>query len=110
VLIDTGPILGSLEAAVLAHEVDGVILTIARGQPAPLAAQAVRRLSTLEARCAGVVFNRAKLQDFQCSASTVSSVPPPGPAPRTSRTTKLAQSVMGFGPLVRAVAATMPAN
>src|SRR5689334_19661933 len=42
VLIDTGPILGSLEAVSAAQEVDGVILAISRGQRPALVEHALR--------------------------------------------------------------------
>ena len=72
VIIDTGPILGSLEAAIVAQEVDGVILAISRGQHPTLVQHALRRLESVKAVLAGAVFNRAKLQDFHSSAYTSS--------------------------------------
>jgi Mrp family chromosome partitioning ATPase len=67
VLIDTGPILGSVEAAVLAPAVDGAILTIAQGQNRWLARTALQRLRSLGVRTVGFVYNRAKAIDFHSS-------------------------------------------
>jgi Mrp family chromosome partitioning ATPase/uncharacterized protein involved in exopolysaccharide biosynthesis len=106
VLIDSGPIIGSVEAAVFAPQADAVILTVARGQHRRLVQRAQRRLDTLGARIAGVVFNRAKLNDFRRSSygsSSNSSASTPGytatlPAPEAQGRYR------GFGPLVQAVA------
>src|SRR5205823_2619674 len=75
VIIDTGPILGSIEANILAHEVDGVILAVARGRERGMVRSAVRKLNSLGARPLGFVFNRAAPQDFERSPySSISSV------------------------------------
>jgi tyrosine-protein kinase Etk/Wzc len=69
VIVDTGPILGSLEAGVVSRLSDRVVLVVSRGQsPRALkaAAQQVRRLG---ATCAGLVFNRATGRDFDRSTS-----------------------------------------
>ena len=66
VLIDSGPILGSVEAAVVAQDVEGVILIVARGQQVPLVKRALAQLRAVDARVAGMVFNRAPMQrNFQ---------------------------------------------
>jgi polysaccharide biosynthesis transport protein len=70
VLIDTGPILGSLETCVVAAVADEVILVVARGQQRPLIDKAFSRLSDVGARIAGVVFNRAGKKDVEHSAYT----------------------------------------
>ena len=57
-LIDTGPVPGSLEASVVASQVDEVILTVARGEQRALAERSATHLSALGARVAGIVFNR----------------------------------------------------
>jgi capsular exopolysaccharide synthesis family protein len=64
VLIDSGPILGSVEAAVVAQDVEGVILIVARGQQVPLVRRALAQLRAVEARVAGMVFNRADAKEF----------------------------------------------
>jgi Mrp family chromosome partitioning ATPase len=67
VLVDTGPVLGSLEAAVVASEVDGVVLTVSRGADRNLAHNAIRYLATMNAQIEGIVFNRAKVEDIRRS-------------------------------------------
>ena len=72
VLIDTGPILGSLEAAMLAKEADATILVLAAGEQERLVNQAIDRLQRNGAVLAGLVFNRAQQRDvvrFSSSAS-----------------------------------------
>ena len=72
ILIDTGPILGSIEATPVAAASDGVILTVARGQQRPLVEKALAHLNSIGARVAGVVFNRAQSRDFEQSISGIS--------------------------------------
>jgi succinoglycan biosynthesis transport protein ExoP len=69
ILIDTGPIPGSLEAAVVAAAVDGVILAVSRGEQRPLAEQCIAHLNTLGARVVGIVFNRAAQKDIYASGT-----------------------------------------
>jgi capsular exopolysaccharide synthesis family protein len=111
ILVDSGPILGSLEAAVLAPEVDGVIFTISRGQQRSTVESATRRIRSLGGRVVGYVFNRAKPQDFDsspyASSSRLSSPSDDGDA--SSVLTDLETIATPFGPLVRAVAAGVPA-
>ena len=63
VLVDTGPVLGSLEASVTASQVDAVVMTVARGDRGPDLQRAMLHLRSLSARVAGLVFNRARKQD-----------------------------------------------
>ncbi len=72
VLIDTGPLMGSLEANVLATVVDRVVLTVPRGQDPRLLRAALGRLRSIGANCAGLVFNRATPTDLRSSMSTIS--------------------------------------
>jgi Mrp family chromosome partitioning ATPase len=109
ILIDTGPILGSLEAAVLAQEVDGVILTISRGQHPALVEHALRRLHAVRARIVGAVFNRAKLGDFHGSAYTSSQASSPAADDLSYEMAKVRDNFSEFGPLVRAVSVEAPA-
>jgi Mrp family chromosome partitioning ATPase len=67
VLIDTGPILGSLEAAMIAGADAGVILTISRGGDKTLARRAAEFLAKTGSRVEGIVFNRAETQDLETS-------------------------------------------
>jgi len=59
VIIDTGPLPGGLEASVVCAQADGVVLIVARGQPASAVQQSLRHLRSLNARLCGIVFNRA---------------------------------------------------
>jgi Mrp family chromosome partitioning ATPase len=112
VLIDSGPILGSVEASVLAREVDGVLFAVSQNQRRAVVERAIQRLASLDARLDGLIFNRARPEDFESSSygsssgrSTVSwksngnyiEDPPEG---------KFGQ----FGLLVQAVASTMHRN
>jgi polysaccharide biosynthesis transport protein len=72
VLIDTGPILGSIEATPVCAASDAVILTVSRGQQRPLVEKALQHLLSIGARFAGVVFNRAQTRDFERSISGMS--------------------------------------
>jgi len=102
ILIDTGPILGSVEAAVLAQEVDGVIFAITRGQQQRLVAQAMARLNSLKIRIVGLIFNRAKPEDFRRSpyGSSYRSMSVP---PTEEATKSRIDGLNAFGPLVSAV-------
>ena len=64
VLIDSGPILGSVEASVIAQDVDGVIFVVSRGQQVPLVKRALAQLRSVGARMSGMVFNRADSREF----------------------------------------------
>lgn len=80
VLIDTGPILGSIEASLVTAAADGVILTLGRGQARPQAERAMEHLSSVGATLMGVVFNRAQPGDFRkaVTSASVRSVPNQG--------------------------------
>ncbi len=99
ILIDTGPILGSIEASLVCAAADAVILTVARGQQRPMVERSLSHLQAIGAKLAGVVFNRAQAQDFERSISGVSirSVGVPG-MPRGHRSTG-----PRLGPVARAV-------
>ena len=72
IVIDTGPIMGSIEATPIAASVDGVVLTVARGQSRPLVERAIAHLRSVGAHVAGVVFNRAQHRDFEQSIGAIS--------------------------------------
>jgi succinoglycan biosynthesis transport protein ExoP len=59
VLIDTGPIPGSLEAQLAASVADGVIVVVTPGVKRPLVRKCIDRLSDIGASVAGLVYNRA---------------------------------------------------
>ena len=110
VLIDSGPILGSLEAMVIAGIADGVVLTISRQQQKPLVDRAIRQLRAANARIMGLVFNKAERRDFQRSVAATSLRSIPANA-ETGMLVKVGvTSTSGFGSLVDSVRTYLPAN
>ena len=71
VLIDTGPLLGSLEANFVCSSADAVLVIVGRGQSRTLVQRVLQNVRELNANLLGVVFNRAKDTDFR--SSTVSA-------------------------------------
>ena len=67
IIIDTGPILGSLEASVVAMAVDQVVLAVSRGEDRWLVERSIEHLRTHGAGVAGIVFNRAHHEDILTS-------------------------------------------
>lgn len=67
VLIDSGPVLGTVEAAIAAAESDGAILVVARGVNRALATEAMEYLRASGARIEGVIFNRASWVELTSS-------------------------------------------
>ncbi|MEL6796883.1 MAG: AAA family ATPase, partial [Planctomycetota bacterium] len=72
VIMDTGPVLGSLEAGLAVGLADQVLLVIPRGQPERLATAAITRLRRLGGDNIGLVFNRADTTDLKQSLSAAS--------------------------------------
>jgi capsular exopolysaccharide synthesis family protein len=119
ILIDTGPILGSIEATPVCSAADGVILTVSRGQQRPLVEKAIAHLTSIGAKFAGIVFNRAQSNDFARSISGISlrSVARQHQAAGNGRGTNghsnghsaysKADGVKAFGPVARAVATSV---
>jgi succinoglycan biosynthesis transport protein ExoP len=103
ILIDTGPILGSIEASLVCAAVDGVVLAVSRGQSRPLVEKSLNHLTGIGARLAGVVFNRAQSNDFERSISGMSmrSVAAAG---GKSSDQPVSASGDAVGPVARAVA------
>jgi uncharacterized protein involved in exopolysaccharide biosynthesis/Mrp family chromosome partitioning ATPase len=63
VIIDSGPIMGSIEAAFAVAAAKDVLLVVSRGERRPLVDEATARVEGIGARIAGVVFNRASTAD-----------------------------------------------
>ena len=83
ILVDTGPIPGSIESSVAVSQVDGVVLAVSRGEQGPLVRRASEHVRDIGGRAAGIVFNRARPR-------TISAVPIPRfpiPAFRSACTT-----------------------
>jgi Mrp family chromosome partitioning ATPase len=72
VIIDTGPILGSLEANLVSVLSDGVVLTVSRGRSPKLVSASIERLKRIGGRCSGLVFNKAAAKDLERSVSHLS--------------------------------------
>jgi succinoglycan biosynthesis transport protein ExoP len=76
VLIDTGPILGSLEAAMAAAQSDAVVLTVSRGVSQAIVKRSLDRLGEVGAYVLGMVLNRAaarEVADFAFRSGSVRS-------------------------------------
>ena len=109
VLIDTGPVPGSLEASAAVTAADGVILVVSRGEHRPLVEKSLQYLQDLGARLSGMVFNRAgdrdvnaattttRLTSFDRTGAAAPATPPEHPDSR-------------FGPVAGAVATSAPAG
>jgi len=67
VVIDTGPVLGSIEAVFATAAADDVVVVLPRGELRSVAEAALQRLQQVGVRIAGVVFNRALAPDVQQS-------------------------------------------
>ena len=89
VIVDTGPILGSIEAALVSAQADGVVLTLSRGVPQALVKRSLDRLVELEAHVVGMVLNRAASRDVAGFAFSSSGT-------RSSRRFSSPQPVLGF--------------
>lgn len=72
ILIDTGPILGSIEAGLIAPNVDGMMLVVGRNQLRPLVKRAVDHISAVGGQVVATVFNRASMQELRQSSSSMS--------------------------------------
>ncbi len=73
IIVDTGPILGSIEAAAMTSSMDQMLLIVSRGMESRLLKMATDRLRELNARSVGIVFNRATTIDFNRSFAPPSS-------------------------------------
>ena len=63
IIVDTGPLLTSIEAALVCAVSDRVILLVGRNQRLDLVQGSLARLEQVGANCAGLVFNRASESD-----------------------------------------------
>jgi Mrp family chromosome partitioning ATPase len=109
VLIDTGPVPGSIEASAVVTAADGLILVVSRGEHRPLVEKSLQYLQDLGARLSGMVFNRAGERDVEAATTTtrLTSVD------RTGRTPAAASQEhidTRFGPVAGAVATSSPAS
>jgi Mrp family chromosome partitioning ATPase len=103
VLIDTGPVPGSLEASTVASAADAVVLVVSRGEHRPMTEKSIRHLTDIGASIAGMVFNRARTQDmdFETTASRITSMNRTGRAQSMPR--QADYNDPRFGPVASAV-------
>ena len=73
VLVDTGPILGSLEASIVSTKVDGVVVAVSRGEQQTLVDKSLGHLASLGANVLGLVFNKARIVDVIRSSRPLST-------------------------------------
>lgn len=110
VLVDTGPVLGSLEAVMIGGRVDSVLMVVSRGTNRSLAVRALDRLESAGGQPMGVVFNRADSTDATyASSSSHASVTSRRSSDSivTRRPLEGTEKWKRMGPLVSAVALTM---
>lgn len=104
ILIDTGPVPGSLEASVAAAAADGVVMVVSRGDHRPLAERSLQHLRDIGATIAGMVFNRCETRDMDLATTTARlSSFDRGFRPADVRVVDGAEATK-FGPVARAVA------
>ena len=104
VLIDTGPVLGSLEASIAAAESDATVMIVSRGDNRSIAIKSLEQLRSVRADVSGVVFNHALESDMADSsyASLVSQERRPSMNTRRRKLDKARSARLG--PLGTAVA------
>ncbi|MEM6505940.1 MAG: hypothetical protein AAF711_10890 [Planctomycetota bacterium] len=106
VLIDTGPVLGSLEASIAAAESDATVLIVSRGDHRSVAARSLEQLRSVRANVAGLVFNHALESDLAHTsyASLISQERRPDISARKRKLDKTRSARLG--PLGTAVASS----
>jgi polysaccharide biosynthesis transport protein len=109
IIVDSGPLLGSIETSIIAGEANGIALVVSRGQKPQTVKQAIQRLTKLRAQVTGVIFNRATTADFNNSYSVSSSARSESSVGmdvgNESRFPEL-----NLGPLVRSVIRNLPSQ
>ncbi|MFA9479116.1 hypothetical protein ACERK3_12560 [Phycisphaerales bacterium AB-hyl4] len=110
VLVDTGPIPGSIEAAMTAAEADQVVLVVSRGVERNTLVQSLEHIQSIGTPLAGVVFNHALQRDVfrsysrsrSSQSAAVESQLPFNPHPSSHA------AASRFGPVGSAVASYAP--
>ena len=115
VLVDTGPVPGSLEASVVASQTDAVVLAVSRGEPKPLIERSITQLRAVGGKVAGVVFNRAEKRDTDAYGSSRALISGASNANPRSGTIPSAMSFTNrdaarFGPVAQAVVGCAPVS
>ena len=108
VIVDTGPVQGSLEASIVSPLADGVVFVVSRGNDRPAAERALGHLDQIGAHVVGVVFNRAAESEVRAISyaprSTETTDDGSEDRPVRERRMREPQSAARFGPIARAVA------
>ncbi|MEM8781758.1 MAG: AAA family ATPase [Planctomycetota bacterium] len=106
VLVDTGPVLGSLEASMAGAKADGTVLIVSRGDSKGVATKSLEHLQSVGARVVGVVFNHALETDLgETSYGSMVSQDRRGGAIQVDPA-----AAARFGPLGSAVATYAPSS
>jgi Mrp family chromosome partitioning ATPase len=105
ILVDTGPVLSSLQNPVIAQFTDFVILTIAQGQQQPLVERSQRMLQSVGIPVSGFVFNRASASDYRRWVGGTSYYDSVVARNRTRKALSKPKPEELFGPLANSVAA-----
>jgi len=110
VVVDTGPVPGSVETSIIAAEADNTIVVMARGDQRPRVEASFAFLRSIKASIAGFVFNRAEPQDLARSTFSASLSNRPGRASRgvSEMETVLRDRANGFDPVAKAVVHSAP--
>jgi uncharacterized protein involved in exopolysaccharide biosynthesis/Mrp family chromosome partitioning ATPase len=107
IIIDTGPILGSIEAMVVAAVADESILTVAKGEHRPVLEEAIEKLLEGQHRIAGIVLNRAETPDIRISGMSFSMSRRSGePVSALPPVTVIEHEQLTLGPVANAVASS----
>jgi len=77
ILLDTGPVPGTIETSIVATEADEVVLVVTRGGNRSHANKAIQFLESVGATISGLVFNRAAPRDVARSMTATASLAPP---------------------------------
>ena len=101
VLIDSGPLLGSLEAGLATRSADRIVLVVARGSEQRSVSAVVKRLRDGGLRHVSLVFNKARPEDIEQSVSYISmrsqSIRAADQAGSNRRTVALARTLQPAG-------------
>jgi polysaccharide biosynthesis transport protein len=76
VVVDTGPLFGSVESLPVVSAVDGVVLVVWRGRRQSRLAECIEALRQVSGRCIGVVLNHAHSSDCSRYVSSSHSTAP----------------------------------
>lgn len=101
ILIDSGPLLGSLEPSIIAREVDEVIFALSCGQRPATVQRSLQQLGTLGANVTALVYTHAMPQEFERQIRALPSERAQSDLEMSS--TELPPTVARFGPFIAAV-------